>query len=365
MISQSSEIEALQEKVASLEAELEVLKASHDRNSAHGDLIAQRLRHLLETMPAGVIVIDKQGRISEANPAAENLLGTPLEGESWMSIISRSFAPRNDDGHEISLRDGRRVSLQTSAMKGEPGQLVLLTDQTETRLAQSRLSQYQRLSEMGRMMASLAHQIRTPLSAALLYASNLMLPWLDDDQRIKFATKVKSRLSHLEKQVSDMLIFARGETKLDERLSGEELLQSIDEMLDLPLAQYDADCEFKNAAEGCEIQCNKEALLGAILNIINNALQAGDKGQILDVSTFVEEDVLVLQIKDSGPGMDESSVRKALEPFYTTKSHGTGLGLAVAQVVAKAHQGQFFLASELGVGTTAQFRLPFRRVEGN
>ena len=93
--------------------------------------------------------------MAEANPAAEDFLGTPLIGQPWFEIISRSFAPRGDDGHEVSLKDGRRVSLMTRAMDSEPGQLVLLTDQTETRLLQGRVSHYQRLSEMGRMMSEI------------------------------------------------------------------------------------------------------------------------------------------------------------------------------------------------------------------
>ena len=360
-----SELEQLKQKLRETELalqetqqELERIKCVRDREMAHGDLLAVRMRQLLDLLPAGVLLIDNQGRVSECNPAAEELLGLPLKEQTWVSIIQRSFAPRGDDGHEISLRDGRRVSLLTRAMKDEPGQLVLLTNQTETRLLQARLSQYQRLSEMGRMMASLAHQIRTPLTAALLYSSHLMSPTITDPQRIKFAGKVKSRLLHLEQQVSDMLIFARGEASLNDQLSTEQLFKAIDDVLDVPLAQYDADCELVNHAAGAVLQCNRETLIGAILNLVNNALQAAGNEGPLKIEAYLQSGRLVLQVVDSGPGMDATALSKALEPFYTTKSHGTGLGLAVAQVVAKAHQGEFKLLSEVGKGTVAQFVLP-------
>ena len=109
----------------------------------------------------------------EANPAACELLGEPLVGELWRQVIARSFAPRKDDGHEISLRDGRRLSIATRSLDAEPGQLVLLNDLTETRRLQDQLARHERLSSLGRMVASLAHQIRTPLSAAMLYAGHL------------------------------------------------------------------------------------------------------------------------------------------------------------------------------------------------
>ena len=360
---QAAKIAELEQALAKTHSELDQIQRERDREEAHGDLIAIRMKQLLDLLPAGVLLIDNHGLVSNCNPAAESLLGTPLKDQSWVSVIQRSFAPRNDDGHEISLRDGRRVRLLTRPMKHEPGQLVLLTDQTDTRLLQSRLSHYQRLSEMGRMMASLAHQIRTPLTAAMLYTSHLTKDRITDEQRIKFAHKVKSRLIHLEQQVKDMLLFARGETLLDDRLSTEQLFNAIDDILDVPLSQFDADCELDNQAKGYWLQCNKETLLGAILNLVNNALQAAGNAHPLCIKASIEADNLVLQVIDQGPGMDSAGVKKALEPFHTTKSHGTGLGLAVAQVVAKAHHGEFVLRSSLGQGTCAQFNLPYLRME--
>lgn len=318
----------------------------------------QRLHTLVELMPTGFLVIDNRGVVNEFNPAAQSLLGTELAQRPWLEIINACFAPRPDDGHEVSLKNGRRVSLATQALPQEPGQLVFISDQTQTRELQEKLHHYQRLSEMGRMMASLAHQIRTPLSAALLYASHLMTPELTEAQRLKFAAKVKSRLTHLEQQVRDMLIFARGETRLDDRLSVDDLLQRLEEMLDQPLAQYDADCEFINQASGQYLQCNGEALLGALINLVNNALQASGEGAQLQVVASIKAGQLHLSVTDAGPGMDAQTLAQAQQPFYTTKSHGTGLGLAIAQVIAQAHHGRFVIESSPGRGTRAALQLP-------
>ncbi|MEF1291324.1 PAS domain-containing protein, partial [Vibrio sp. M260118] len=114
----------------------------------------KRYQQVLDVMPAGVILLDTQGVIQEVNPEAQRLLEIPLLGEKWFEIIQQVFAPREDDGHEISLRNGRKVRLAISA--SEPGQLILITDLTETRLLQSRISDLQRLSSIGRMVASLA-----------------------------------------------------------------------------------------------------------------------------------------------------------------------------------------------------------------
>src|SRR5690606_1613618 len=127
-------------------------------------------------------------------------------------------------------------------MESEPGQLVLITDMTETRELQSQLSRHERLSSMGRMVASLAHQIRTPLSAAMLYAGHLSHPELAPQLRLKCAEKLMSRLVHLDQQVRDMLIFARGETRLAERMQIGELIEQFQNAAEAGLSRSGAEC---------------------------------------------------------------------------------------------------------------------------
>ena len=89
-----------------------------------------QLYAIFTALPTGVLLLDGEGRITRANPAALALLGEPLEGQAWRQIIDRCFQPREDDGHEISLRDGRRVQLSTQPLPGQPGQLVFITELT-------------------------------------------------------------------------------------------------------------------------------------------------------------------------------------------------------------------------------------------
>ncbi|WP_151671543.1 sensor histidine kinase [Nitrincola schmidtii] len=348
----SDALKHAEQRISELEQQVEALQSEQQA--------LMRLRKLVDLMPTGFLVIDNRGLIVESNPAAEALLGEKLQDRAWIAVIQACFAPRPDDGHEVSLRNGKRVLLSTLALPDEPGQLVFMTDQTQTRDLQSKLHHYQRLSEMGRMMASLAHQVRTPLSAALIYATHLTASELTDAHRIRFATKVKQHLTHLEQQVRDMLIFARGETRLDDQINADDLLIRIEDLLDQPLAQYDAECEFINRAGDAQIQCNLEALLGAVLNLVNNALQACHENAVLEILLEQQQNTLVISVSDNGPGMNAESLQRAKEPFYTTKTHGTGLGLAIAQVIARAHHGQFELSSEPEKGTCARFQLPLK-----
>ena len=305
---------------------------------------ASWLSHLVDTMPAGVIVLDGKGMIAKANQIAIDMLGEPLEGEKWFSVIQRSFRPHQDDGHEVSLKDGRLIKLDITALAPEPGQLILMTDLTETRRLQKRVAHMQRLSALGKMVASLAHQVRTPLSAAMLYAANLGSKRLPEASRGSFHTKLMSRLKDLETQVNDMLLFAKsGDQQVVEQVSMQQLLSEVKAGADAMVALNDSELNVSLPEPDIEIMGNKTALASAIQNLIHNSIQVIGSGAQVHLSALrdmQDPDYVRISVSDNGPGLDLAQSEKIFEPFYTTKSQGTGLGLAVVSSVASAHQGR-------------------------
>lgn len=347
---------SLEARVDELQGRLEQFSLQRIQELADGERLARRLQNIVDLLPGGVVVIDGHGRVREANPAARELLGEPLVGALWRDVIARCFAPRKDDGHEISLRNGRRVSLATRSLEAEPGQLVMLQDMTETRLLQEQLARHERLSSLGRMVASLAHQVRTPLSAALLYAGHLSERPLPFEQQQRFALRIKERLQELEHQVRDMLVFARGELPLSDRLAPRELFDALRAAADSHIEglQVRWQCD----ARGGELLCNRDTLVGAILNLVNNAVQAGGPQVRLKIHLVRRGDTLRLTVSDSGPGIEPAVLARLGEAFFTTKTAGTGLGLAVVKAVARAHRGELLLRSRVGRGTCAILELP-------
>ncbi|AXQ47379.1 sensor histidine kinase [Pseudomonas sp. SAR267] len=348
----------LEARVSELKGELAVVGQQRMAELNEKERLANRLQNLLDLLPGGVIVIDDQGLVREANPAACQLLGEPLVGQLWRQVIARSFAPRKDDGHEVSLRDGRRLSIATRSLDAEPGQLVLLNDLTETRRLQDQLARHERLSSLGRMVASLAHQIRTPLSAAMLYASHLADSEreLAPETRQRFAGSLKERLHELEHQVRDMLVFARGELPLGDRVTPKGLFQALQQAAQAHVqghaVRWQCDCHLG------ELLCNRDTLVGALLNLIENALQASDSPARLKVHLFRRQHTLHLTVSDAGSGIDAQLLGRLGEPFLTTKATGTGLGLAVVNAVVRAHQGTLALRSKVGRGTCVKVELP-------
>ncbi|WP_133469238.1 sensor histidine kinase [Paraglaciecola marina] len=325
-------------------------------------LQANRLEHLLQVMPAGVVVIDGKGVVKQSNQLAKSLLGEPLEGQSWRAIILRSFKPQADDGHEVSLFDGRKVKLSITPLGKEPGQLIVLTDLTETRQLQQRIGHLQKLSSLGKMVASLAHQIRTPLSAAMLYAANLSNNTLNKSSRDKFSEKLQSRLRDLESQVNDMLLFAKsGDGQVVSNISINDLMSELQQGADAMLQRQQAKLILQQPESDLTILGNKTALLGALQNLIHNALTIKPENAVINLSVVQDSDQpnwVSVSVKDNGPGIKDENINRIFEPFYTTKSNGTGLGLAVVKSVAQSHQGKISVSNLADGGACFTLRLP-------
>ncbi len=349
----------LEIRVAELNEELQAARDDRIRELTEKERLASRLSLLLEALPGGVIVLDGEGIIRENNPAAEELLGLPLLGISWSEVISRAFAPRCDDGHEVSLADGRRVNISTCPLGAEPGQILLITDVTEMRMLQDRLAQQQRLASMGETAASLAHQIRTPLSGAMLYASNLKRSHMDDSQRQQIAEKVFSRLRHLEQLVNNMLVYARSGKSGEECFTADVLLADLQRLLEAQLQPSHIRYEWKDDTAGQRLYGNRQMILSGLINLAVNAIQAMEQdGELQALATVDEAGQLELRISDNGPGVAQEIQDKLFDPFYTTRKDGTGLGLAVVQAIARAHKGEVKLVSKPGEGSAFSLHLP-------
>lgn len=329
----------------------------------HAISASDHIENILDVLPSGIIILNSDGIIISANPTAISLLDHPLIGEKWLTIINKAFAPQDDDGHEISLINGKRVKLALSALANGSEQLIVLTDLTETRLLQKNISHLQRLSALGKMVASLAHQVRTPLSSAILYASNLQSPKLNQQDRDKFQRKLLDGLNQLEHQVNDMLLMAKGK----QNIMGEPILASI------IINHVIGACEdiaakkkvkiYRHFSSNHLILVNVNALTSAISNLVINSIEA-DATEI-HIHACDKEKNVVLTVKDNGKGFDDSLQHQILAPFFTTKSQGTGLGLAVVQSIIKNHGGSINFHCQLHKGCEFNLLLPVYKKSKN
>lgn len=334
-------------------------------SQAQADQLANRHSRLLAVLPAGVVVLDGSGFIQEANEAAVSLLGEPLSGERWVNVIERAFDPKPSDGHDVSLKDGRLVHISTNPLGHEPGQIILLQDVTDTRTLQSKVSHLQRLSTIGEVTARLAHQIRTPLSSAMLYLSPLLKEGADEQVKQRFALRVKESLSHMEQLIRDLLSFSRGNMAAPSPVALQELLSQLEQQFSAQndVESSDVRLTISNHVNDGYIYGSQSALISAITNLLNNARQACEPHGHIEVKADYaineeNEQCISISVSDNGEGMSASVLNKVLTPFYTTRSNGTGLGLAVAQSIVKAHRGHLTIESEPKKGSSVTMFFP-------
>jgi len=320
---------------------------------------SEQLAQMIEVMPTGMVMLDGNGVVVKVNKVARALLDEPILGQKWFDVIRRSFKPRADDWHEVSLKDGRRVKLEITALGDQPGQLIMITDMTETRLMQDKIGQMQRLSSLGRMVSTLAHQIRTPLSAAMLYGANLSNSNLTYDARTSFQDKLMSRLQDLEQQVNDMLLFAKsGSKQVVSNLDVNQLVEQSVFAIDALIQKANAKVTMSPSQRHCKILGNEVALTGALQNLIQNAIQANDDGIHIVINIETHGQFVYISVEDNGKGIEPELADKIFEPFFTSKVQGTGLGLAVVKSVANAHQGDVKLISAANKGANFCIKLP-------
>ncbi len=349
----------LQDQVQHLSSELVTARSERMRQLAEKELLANRLGQLLDALPAAVVVLDGQNRVEQFNPAAAELFHDFQTGDRWSRIYSNNFQP-DQNGKEQSLCNGRLVSMTERELDSDRGRILLFLDITETRELQERLNRRQKLSTMGKMAAQLAHQIRTPLSSALLYASHLTSEELEPERRQRFSERIKASLQLMERQINDMLAFTRGGRYSPELFDLIPLLEETIQMLAPGLKKARGGFSFNNRiTDRCIVQGNRDALQGAFMNLATNALKHGGDGvELLVELSETSSRSLRLAVSDTGPGIPEEIMDKIFDPFFTTSGSGTGLGLAVVQSVVLDHNGKITVQSQPGKGTTFYLDLP-------
>ena len=342
-------------------------RASEELSSAYNALqgqvvqLTERLNVLMSALPAGVVVRDREGRVVQLNRAALDMLGEVVVNTEWAAIAGR-FSPTGTPGEVVLAEAGgeRRLALSEAALESGDESIVLLHDITETHGMRLLAERNERLAAMGEMVAGLAHQLRTPLSAAMLYTANLRQAELSLIDRDRLADRAIERLRYLERLIRDMLLFARGDSLGRQRFGVCELIREIAHTLE-PLARsrgidFEASCDCTDLT----ITGDRKALGGAVTNLLDNAFNASGEGGRVCVSVVTTARELVFRVVDSGPGIDAERLERLFEPFYTTRAEGTGLGLAIARGVARGHGGDILVRSRVGEGAEFALSLPLQ-----
>ena len=352
--------EALQGRVESLTAELAVANGELRRQYQEKEALSERLALLLNALPAGVVVLDSASTVSEANPAARRMLGQSIVSSDWSVLTVDRLSP-TDAPDEWQL-DGQRLSIGESPLDSAGGRILLIHDITAAHELKANLERNQRLAAMGEMAASLAHQLRTPLATALLYSANLAQPELSDTARTRFAGKAAEQLKRLERLIQDVLLFTRGESIGRDVIPVASLISDAVQTVDPLCRDKGVMLRVSPVADHPIITGSRKALGGALLNLLENALQACESVDTSEREIRLTAEVrgghVRISVRDTGAGIAPETQARIFEPFFTTRGQGTGLGLAIALGVVRAHGGAIEVSSASGEGSEFVMQLP-------
>jgi two-component system sensor histidine kinase FlrB len=354
----------LQVKAEQLTHELAVANGELRRQFEEKEALSLRLTQLLAALPGGVVVIDADGRVEEANPAALRLLGESLVGQPWQQVVQRCLSITPTPGEWVLAGSDRHISISSSGRETVGGKILLLQDVTEAHAMEAQLQRHKRLSAMGEMAAALAHQLRTPLASALLYTSHLADAGLAAADREKFSDKALGRLRHLEALIKDMLVFVRGGRSAQEKITVAGLLAEVRQVMEPQMALAGIAFDVGDDTGGACLLGSREALAGALTNLLSNAMQACQSGGRVALSASIEpNDKVAFRVTDTGRGIPKDIQERLFEPFFTTRTEGTGLGLAIVREVVQIHGGEVAVKSEEGQGSEFCLRFPMLKEE--
>jgi len=357
----------LDSRAAELTRQLASAQTERLQQLAEKEQLAHYLESLLNALPAGVLMVDEEGVINTANPAAELFLEQSLMGKKWQRVYAQQVSRHTEQ--DLYLNSGRILSLKKQPLNSSEnktnknGEIILLDDITEQRMLEGLADRQERLAAMGQMAAGLAHQLRTPLASAVLYASQLNQFTEENPREKKAVEKIRTCMRYLEKLINDMLMYAKGGEFSEQKFLLNDLLVNFNARIETNVRENNVQLKIISQMENIQLTGSLDALVSVLINLVENAIQACADNCEIELEVYQQTDYLILAVKDNGLGLSAEEQTKIFQPFFTQRKGGTGLGLAVAQSIVQAHHGDLLVRSQLAKGSRFFICLPLNRSE--
>lgn len=341
------------------------------------------VRNILESIPTGVLTLDRFGAVTSLNGAAERLLGlraTAVTGRPvgtldtapdlvrWIETSRAGARLVEEADLGLDLEGGRRATVRASAaeLRDDAGRadglVILLRDVTEVSRLETQLRRTDKLAALGTLAAGVAHEVRNPLHALTL---NLHL--LDQELAAgrgsssdagEYVGILRAEIQRIHRIVDNFLRFAKPSIPETKPLDVHALLERVFSLLAFEAAERRVTIETVFDPALPSVPGDEGQLSQVFLNLGMNALQAMADGGSLVVATARDVTWARVSVSDTGDGIAAETLPHLFDPYFTTRPRGVGLGLAIAHRIVEGHRGTIDVESEVGRGTTMTVRLP-------
>ncbi|WP_059103698.1 PAS domain-containing sensor histidine kinase [Shouchella shacheensis] len=270
------------------------------------------------------------------------------------------------DPFELKLlrEDGEERSVQmrwTPIMyKETPAQQVVIRDLTKQKETEEMLQQTEKLALAGQLAASVAHEIRNPLTSIKGFVQ-LLLPKMEGENERKYLDIMLNELGYVEAIISDLLLLSQSEATPFEEADLAFLLEQATTLLHSEALLHNIEIVLDIEPGLKPIECATNKMKQVFMNLLKNAIEATPGGKTVYIKAEMQGQVhILIRFVDEGSGIPKNRMSKLGEPFYSTKEKGTGLGLMVCKKIIDTHDGDLHVSSEENVGTTVDVLLPIK-----
>jgi two-component system sensor histidine kinase HydH len=337
---------------------------------------------VVTSLPVGLIATDKDGKIAFYNSAAERITGLNLSGAQGKDpeiILPSHFCGLTeslDRGESIyekemecEFTEDKIVPVSVSASKiiNEEGQFVgqvlIIRDLGEVRRLQGEIRRKEKLAAIGGLAAGVAHEIRNPLSSIKGIASYFKNKFDENSDDEEMAGVMIEEVERLNRVISELLEFARPTDLKRKTTDLTSLIKHSVRLIEKEASDKNIEIKLDLSQQPLSAEIDSDRFSQCLLNLYLNSIQAMEKDGKLSIrDSLTDDNLIVIEIRDTGPGIRAENLNKIFDPYYTTKTKGTGLGLAIVHKIIDAHNGDIRVRSVPGQGTAFIISLPAKKI---